>query len=314
MCVDGDRVPGSEWSSPLLWEGLVVDSLDVANPKKIVMAGKEVKGGPEEQAADLLAIPLWGRLLIKYLKWAGGVIVAGFITIAWQLVSLNRSIGNVEGQIARMPATLSQSLAAEAVKYVRAGKTHEAASALTSATHLLLTATKAKSDVSPDYFPHFYALLASLDAPELSEEVHSACTQLADFRSATTRPPSLPPITLVAHSVVSLSDFEKNLGFKLIKTTPGPIFRREGMMRTLANAPTIIGGAFKGGVDGVTQELDGFKWEGNIFINVQIKYNGGEVLLEDVSFVNCTFDFPNSPQGNLFAKYIVLRSLHLRIG
>jgi hypothetical protein len=53
---------------------------------------------------------------------------------------------------------------------------------------------------------------------------------------------------------------------------------------------------------GIAFNLDGFKFRHVIFSNIRIIYNGGPAQLEDVLFVNCTFDIPQKPQGQSFAK------------
>jgi hypothetical protein len=41
-----------------------------------------------------------------------------------------------------------------------------------------------------------------------------------------------------------------------------------------------------------SQTLDGFVWNSVVFVNARIRYLGGPVTLNNVRFVNCTFDVP----------------------
>ena len=41
--------------------------------------------------------------------------------------------------------------------------------------------------------------------------------------------------------------------------------------------------------------MDGFHWlNGITFVNMRIRYNGGEVELRNVRFVNCSFEIANN--------------------
>jgi hypothetical protein len=66
--------------------------------------------------------------------------------------------------------------------------------------------------------------------------------------------------------------------------------------------PSLQGTVIKGG----TQTLDGFDWQHVIFIGMRIKYKGGEVKLDNVVFVNCTFELQKDERGARVADYIAL--------
>jgi hypothetical protein len=61
-----------------------------------------------------------------------------------------------------------------------------------------------------------------------------------------------------------------------------------------------------GGVAGVSQALDGIRWKNVNFVNIHIRYEGAEVLLSNVRFVNCTFDIVNDHRGELVTDYAIL--------
>ena len=54
-------------------------------------------------------------------------------------------------------------------------------------------------------------------------------------------------------------------------------------------------------VPDASQTLDGTHWLGVTFVNMRIRYKGGEVELQNVRFINCTFEFSNDPRAVEFA-------------
>jgi hypothetical protein len=65
---------------------------------------------------------------------------------------------------------------------------------------------------------------------------------------------------------------------------------------------------------GGAQLLDGVRWENVIFEGMHIRYNGGEVELLNVKFVNCTFEVNSTPRGREVVEFVALKSPHLKIG
>lgn len=51
--------------------------------------------------------------------------------------------------------------------------------------------------------------------------------------------------------------------------------------------------------------FDGFQLRNVIFDGVGIEYKGGPIRLENVYFVNCTFDVQHTSEGQEFAKAIL---------
>ena len=62
-------------------------------------------------------------------------------------------------------------------------------------------------------------------------------------------------------------------------------------------------------IEGVNEssylELDGYWVKNAIISNVRIKYEGGPLILENVQFVNCTFDLPLRPNTDQLAEKIL---------
>jgi hypothetical protein len=64
-------------------------------------------------------------------------------------------------------------------------------------------------------------------------------------------------------------------------------------------------------VDGLTlagaaQTLDGMRWKNVTFIGTRLRYEGGEVSLQNVRFTNCTFGFSADERGGRLADAIAL--------
>jgi hypothetical protein len=78
---------------------------------------------------------------------------------------------------------------------------------------------------------------------------------------------------------------------------------------TLADKLVIDGATIVGGM----QTLDGIYWSGVTFIGTHIKYRGGELALDHVTFVGCTFDAPDNSRGAQFANYVALLEPQLQI-
>jgi hypothetical protein len=75
-----------------------------------------------------------------------------------------------------------------------------------------------------------------------------------------------------------------------------------GADRTLARNIVFDNDRFDGG----TQILDGIHWSNSYFVGMHIIYEGGEVELRNVRFVNCTFDLPQTKHGAAVADYVAL--------
>lgn len=59
-------------------------------------------------------------------------------------------------------------------------------------------------------------------------------------------------------------------------------------------------------IEGGAQTLDGFHWKNVTFIGARIRYEGGEVDLQNVHFVRCRFGFSTDEPGSRLANAIAL--------
>ena len=57
---------------------------------------------------------------------------------------------------------------------------------------------------------------------------------------------------------------------------------------------------------GAAQTLDGIHWHNVIFIGTRLRYEGGEVDLQNVHFIRCTFGFSTDSRGSQLATAIAL--------
>jgi hypothetical protein len=58
--------------------------------------------------------------------------------------------------------------------------------------------------------------------------------------------------------------------------------------------------------EGASQTLDGIHWKNVTFVNTRLRYEGGEVSLNNVRFVRCTFGISTDERGARLASAIAL--------
>jgi hypothetical protein len=59
-------------------------------------------------------------------------------------------------------------------------------------------------------------------------------------------------------------------------------------------------------IAGAAQTLDGIRWKNVTFVGTRLRYEGGEVSLQNVRFTNCTFGFSSDERGARLADAIAL--------
>jgi hypothetical protein len=59
-------------------------------------------------------------------------------------------------------------------------------------------------------------------------------------------------------------------------------------------------------IAGASQTLDGIRWKDVTFVGTRLRYEGGEVSLQNVRFKNCTFGFSTNDRGARLADAIAL--------
>jgi hypothetical protein len=66
-------------------------------------------------------------------------------------------------------------------------------------------------------------------------------------------------------------------------------------------------------IEGASQTLDGMRWKNVTFVAMRLRYEGGEVSLEDVKFVHCRFGFTTDERGAKLADAIALGKTSIEI-
>jgi len=66
-------------------------------------------------------------------------------------------------------------------------------------------------------------------------------------------------------------------------------------------------------LDGATQTLDGMHWKNVTFVGTRLRYEGGELDLQNVHFVRCTFGFTTDERGVRLANAVALGQTSLVI-
>ncbi|HEX4074606.1 MAG TPA: hypothetical protein VHX49_04325 [Candidatus Acidoferrales bacterium] len=66
-------------------------------------------------------------------------------------------------------------------------------------------------------------------------------------------------------------------------------------------------------IAGAAQTLDGIHWRNVTFVGTHLRYESGELDLEDVHFVNCRFGFPSDEGGARLANAIALGQTSITI-
>jgi hypothetical protein len=136
-----------------------------------------------------------------------------------------------------------------------------------------------------DALEHYQILKQS---PALREAAHDGILKLAEYRTAIAPP---PPNAQAAY----LGDAE------LI-----------GPNRHLINSAIVGNHVIHNSPDGF--DIDGFVLKNVVFTDVTIVYRGGPVFLENVRFINCRFEVPDTHQGDQLLEAAIKQQTDLTIG
>ncbi len=209
-----------------------------------------------------------------------------------------------------------------------------AAKAIRAAVSLTATLKQQHRPASPEFFQNSVATLNAVGRahprPQLSNELINARVALAEYRSSVTPEPTLPPTqplptgasvaeVLNHHATYLVSEsLPIRTGFNVYSngaaiysaTLPGTDILTVVIDPTNLRAPSVNGLT----LIGPRQILDGIEWKNVTFVNVHIVYAGGPLMLENVRFVNCTFEVPHNQQGIDVVDYAALSASSLTIG
>jgi hypothetical protein len=168
-----------------------------------------------------------------------------------------------------------------------------AAKAAQAAASLTATLRQQKRSAVPEFFAETNQdlnFLRSKNEPNLKAVAFTTQQQLAEYRSA------LQP--------------QKQIGTSF---TCGPNFGRKDAFVAMGNSANPS--HFVGNVTIVDcpQSLDGFAWKNVVFVNSRISYSGGPVVLDNVTFVNCSFKIEQNEEGTRLLQYAALDQNNLKV-
>jgi hypothetical protein len=215
------------------------------------------------------------------------------------------------------------------------------AKALEVASELTARLRDEKRSASPEFFRSAIESLSQAKQPALRTVAFAVQQQLAEYRSALTPDPprsswAALPARNVAAAMIVIGDGDSHPvtllgGIMPFKPMPHAVqvFPNAKIIGGYFDVSPVSGDAFIVGagrapsslpyiqdvfIRGGMQKLDGFQWKHVTFIGAHIAYKGGEVKLENVTFVNCTFDLPKDQRGSKVAQYVALSLPSLEIG
>jgi hypothetical protein len=269
----------------------------------------------------------------------GGILWAAFSEISKindRLDKLDKHISRVETAVRILGAkeggdtkTLIDEALTVAKNAAQAGHTENAKGIVAYANGLLARQIDSRIEASPQFFESAVQNYDSLaQSPLLEDSAYKGRFLLAEYRSALAPQPKLPEKLAVAppgFGVSPQAELQPNIyelygplylrpGFSLIGN--GGTLRKHVIAGYAADLDMIIPPANRWEADRLTisdinvidgrQSLDGFIWDNVTFVNMKIRYTGGTALLNNVRFVNCSFDLPPDNNGTSLANYVAL--------
>jgi hypothetical protein len=155
------------------------------------------------------------------------------------------------------------------------------------ATQLTASLRNARRPAPGEFFLSTIQSVSHIKEPSLEQDLFRLQAQLAEYRSALQVPQPDQGTTIPCTK-----------GFK-----DETLFRGEGKNQvenlTIRDCPQL---------------LDGISWKNVLFVNSRILYRGGPLMLNNVTFINCTFEVENNKAGADILQYAALDSKELTIG
>jgi hypothetical protein len=161
------------------------------------------------------------------------------------------------------------------------------------AASLTATLREQKRSAIPEFFTETNQAINALRLkgdPSLRAAAFTTQQQLAEYRS------TLQTEKQKGIVIKCTPGFRGNTAFGTAEKPANPSRRIESL--TIENCP---------------QALDGFSWRNIVFVNSQISYKGGPVILDNVTFVNCTFETGRNDEGIKLLQYAALDENTLEI-
>jgi hypothetical protein len=228
-------------------------------------------------------------------------------------------LGSIDSRASNWQSGVAVALDAS-VRDAEAGQITEAEIDVDRAAGILQTARLHTVSAAPDFFSSAIDQLervirAKADTERLAEHTRLAEIALAELRSSMAgrdvamSPSPIEMSTVEIHAPravpVNVELNSKALGGKLVDASSMPEsaeILEPPSTRAFGDNIRVDGVSFSG----ASQTLDGIRWKNVAFIGTRLRYEGGELSLQNVEFVRCTFGFNADERGARLAKAIAL--------
>jgi hypothetical protein len=258
--------------------------------------GESMPNPPKKEGMD------WKWLIPTVI---GAIVLSGGVvwTVHYEISKLDDRISGLDKHIARIETavrivgakqggdtkTLIDEALAVAKNAADEGRTQSAKAVLDIANRLLAEQKASRQPAPQEFFDSAIQKYQKLQkSPELADAAWEGSTKLVEYRSVI----SAVPAGLEVH----IGELSQRGPFRYLKDS-------------LISGPTAVTmGTEKGFV------LDGFYLDNVVFENANIIYHGGPVILQNVRFVNCTFDVRRSSQSEKLLEAATKGSVNAAIG
>ncbi len=261
-------------------------------------------------------MPLWARFVVLI------AVLAVVLTVGWQALWDYVQGGDVT---TRAQAAMAQPQPAvrfrdsiyskleEARAYADAGNWAQAISATDDASTMIRDARHTGLRVPPDYFEEMVASVDHVQSSWAAEKpldtLYRARLELAEYRSSLEPPlPGSQDRTQVIaprHIPASTHLLPATFSSSILDASGLP---EEAEILLPPHSRLFVENVWVEGLTliGASQTIDGVHWKDATFANSRIRYEGGEVELKNVRFVNCTFGFVTNNRGARLSDAIAL--------
>lgn len=257
-------------------------------------------------------MPLWARV-VTALALLSIIVLSGW-QLFWGYLEARDFATPVEAAIPQPALHFRDSVYStleQAHSYAEAGNWTQAIASIDAATKLIRDARHEGLRVPPDNFEEMAASLDHVQSvrpdKKLLDRLYQARTDLAEYRSWMAPPISaswqraelVAPRNISAGTHVTPSMF----GAPVLDATGLP---QEAEFLLPPHSRLFVDNVWVEGLTlvGASQTLDGMHWKDVTFADARIRYEGGEVELKNVRFVNCTFGFISDDRGARLADAI----------
>jgi hypothetical protein len=257
-------------------------------------------------------MPLWARF-VTALAFLSIIVFSGWQAF-WDYLEARDFTTPVEAAIPQPAVRFRDSMYStleQAYSYAEAGNWTQAIASADAATRLIHDARRDGLRVPPDNFEEMAASLDHVQSvrpdKKLLDTLYQVRTDLAEYRSWME-----PPINATQHRAGLVAPRNIPAGTHVVAAMFGaPVVDATGLPE---EAEILLPPHSRLFVDnvwvealtlfGASQTLDGMHWKDVTFAEARIRYEGGEVELKNVRFVNCTFGFVPDDRGARLADAI----------